>query len=290
MNQTACQPASNPSLPSVSHQIPCWENIRVEQFQNPAGEGRCHFKTEHTLFMSLAPCPIHYLQAQDGKTHTGFYRKGDLSIAPADTPFFARWEGEEHYLRIRLTAQFMQKVAAETLEGNTDQLILLPEFQVRNAQLEAIATLLVTELHQQDSSNRLYLDSLTNVLAVNLLRHHATTQPQLETYEGGLPPRQLRQVLDYIDAHFEQQIKLENLAQLLGMSQFHFSRLFKQSLGSSPYQYLIQQRVERAKQLLKQTDQPIVEIALACGFNSHSHLSKTFRQIIGVTPKAYRVS
>ena len=287
MNQTAFQPASNTSLPSLSTSP--WENIRVEPFQNPAGEGCCYFEAEHTLFMSLASSPIHYLQVQDGKTHTGFYRKGDLSIAPADTPFFARWESEEYYLRIRLTAQFLQKVAAETLEGNTDQLILLPDFQVRNAQLEAIAMMLATELHQQDSSNRLYLDSLTNVLAVNLLRHHATTQPQLRTYEGGLPPRQLRQVLDYIDAHLDQEIKLENLAQLLEMSQFHFSRLFKQSLGSSPYQYLLQQRVERAKQLLKQTDQPIVEIALACGFNSHSHLSKTFRQIIGVTPKAYKM-
>lgn len=61
----------------------------------------------------------------------------------------------------------------------------------------------------------------------------------LQTYEGGLPPRQLRQVLDYIDAHLDQQIKLENLDQLLGMSQFHFSGLFKQSLGSSPYQFNI---------------------------------------------------
>jgi hypothetical protein len=58
------------------------------------------------------------------------------------------------------------------------------------------------------------------------------------------------------------------------MSQFHFSPLFKQSIGTSPYQYLLQQRIERAKQLLKQTDRSIVDIAFGCGFNSHSHLSK----------------
>ena len=58
----------------------------------------------------------------------------------------------------------------------------------------------------------------------------------------------------------------------------------------SPYQYLIQQRVERAKQLLKQTDHFIADIALDCGFNSHSHLSKQFRQLTGMTPKAYRAN
>ncbi|MEO1593102.1 MAG: helix-turn-helix transcriptional regulator, partial [Cyanobacteria bacterium J06632_22] len=80
------------------------------------------------------------------------------------------------------------------------------------------------------------------------------------------------------------------LAQLVGMSQFHFGRLFKQSLNLSPYQYLLRQRVERAKQLLKQTDNPVSEIALECGFNSHSHLGRKFRQLTGVTPKTYRAS
>lgn len=72
------------------------------------------------------------------------------------------------------------------------------------------------------------------------------------------------------------------------MSQFHFGRLFKQSLSLSPYQYLLQQRVERAKQLLQQTNKPVMEIALECGFNSHSHLGRKFRQLTGITPKAYR--
>jgi AraC family transcriptional regulator len=105
-----------------------------------------------------------------------------------------------------------------------------------------------------------------------------------------LPQRQLMQVLDYIHASLDQEIKLADLAALLNMSQYHFSHMFKQAIGVAPYQYLLQQRVERAKQLLKKTDQSIIEIALACGFSSHSHLSKQFRQLTGETPTAYRAS
>jgi AraC family transcriptional regulator len=106
------------------------------------------------------------------------------------------------------------------------------------------------------------------------------------------------QVLEYIHEHLDQNIKLADLAQLLGISQFHFSTLFKQAIGISPYQYLLQQRIERAKQLLKQTERfakgdakrTIMEIALECGFNSHSHLSKQFRRLTGITPTAYRAN
>ena len=149
--------------------------------------------------------------------------------------------------------------------------------------------MLLNELNQ-NTGNQLYLDSLANVLTVNLLRQHATKKLSVPTYEEGLPPHQLRRVLDYIDAHLDREIKLANLGRLLDMSQFHFSRLFKQSIGLSPHQYLVQQRVERAKYLLKQTDRLIVDIALECGFNSHSHLSKQFRKLTGISPKAFRAS
>jgi AraC family transcriptional regulator len=165
---------------------------------------------------------------------------------------------------------------------------LVSEFRTRDPQIEAIGLMLLAELQQENLGSRLYIESLANVLAVHLLRQYATAKPDLPTYPGGLPQRQLLQVLDYINHHLEQDIRLADLAALLSMSQFHFSHQFKQAIGTTPHQYLLQQRIERAKQLLKQTDQSIIDIAFSCGFNSHSHLSNQFRRLTGITPKAYR--
>ncbi|MEM8642276.1 MAG: helix-turn-helix domain-containing protein [Cyanobacteria bacterium P01_G01_bin.54] len=283
----------SPQTPEPLESIPADPSsplIQVERALNPPGEGGFCFEGEHTVSMLLNPRPLHYVHRQDGKTFTGLVQKGEFIITPAQVPLFARWQDEEDYLQIRLKTQFLQKIALETLSKGGDRLELRPTFRTHDPQVAAIASMFLTELNQQQAGNQLYLDSLANLLAVQLLRHHATTQPQLPSYTGGLPQRQLLQILDYIDAHLDQNLRLESLAQLLDMSQFHFSRLFKQSLGLSPHQYLLQQRIERAKQLLKQTDQSILDIALAAGFNSHSHLSRQFRQWTGMTPKAYRAS
>ena len=281
------QAASDGRLTEVDRQQQS-ASAYVEFLQNPPGEGHYQIEDRHTLFLSLAPRPLHYVQVQDGATYSGLYRPGDMLITPANTPLFVRWEGDERCVQIQLAEKFIQQVATETLDRDGDRLQLQSEFRVRNSEIEAIAKMLLTESQQGQAGSKLYLDSLANVLAVNLLRHHATIAPQLPVYDGGLAPRQLQLILDFVDAHLDRELGLETLAQLLDMSQFHFSRLFKQSMGSSPYQYLIRQRVERAKSLLRNTDRPIVDIALDCGFNSHSHLSKQFRQVTGMTPKAFR--
>ncbi|MGL5834357.1 MAG: helix-turn-helix domain-containing protein [Waterburya sp.] len=277
-------------LPLFSSQNQGWSNILVEEFQFPSGEGRTHYSNEHTICLSLASRPVHFLQMKGGKTYTSLYGKGDISITPAEMPFFARWEGNDHFLQIRIAAGFIQQVAREALTMNSDCFELIPEFRIRDPQIEAIALMFLAELKRENLGGRLYIESLANVLTVHLLRQYATAKPHLQIYEGGLPQRQLVQVLDYIHEHLDQDIKLADLAQLLGISQFHFSHSFKQALGVSPYQYLIQQRIERVKQLLKQTERSIMDIALDCGFNSHSHLSKQFRQLTGMTPSVYRIS
>ena len=286
MKVTAHDPTTPTYLPRLSSQG--WENILVEQFQHPSGECRTHYGDEHAIYLSLAPRPVRSLQIRNGKTHTSLYGKGDVAITPAETPSFVQWEGEDHFIQIRVAAQFIQQIAREALEINSDCLELLPEFRTRDPQIEAIGLMLLSELQQENCNSRLYIESLTNVLAVHLIRQYTATQPHQPVYEGGLPQRQLSQVLNYIHDHLDQDIKLADLATLLNMSQFHFSHMFKQAIGTSPYQYLLQQRIERAKQFLKTGDRAISDIALICGFNSHSHLSKQFRQLTGTTPKAYR--
>ncbi|WP_256478965.1 helix-turn-helix transcriptional regulator [Chroococcidiopsis sp. CCMEE 29] len=83
-------------------------------------------------------------------------------------------------------------------------------------------------------------------------------------------------------------MKLAHLAKLVGMSQYYFCHLFKRSMGVTPYQYVLQQRIERSKQLLKQNELSIAEIALMCGFKNQSHLTTFFRKLTGITPKVFR--
>ena len=105
---------------------------------------------------------------------------------------------------------------------------------------------------------------------------------------GGLPPRLLHRICEYIDANLEQNIKLDHLAYLARLSKHHFSRAFKRSLGVAPHAYLIGRRIDRACTLLSMTDMPLVEIALTVGFSDQSHFACRFRQQVGMAPSAYR--
>ena len=107
---------------------------------------------------------------------------------------------------------------------------------------------------------------------------------------GGLPPRALRRVREHIEAHLEETISIQVLADIAGLSMFHFARAFKQSEGMTPHEYLVQCRVRRAKDLLAETDLPLSEIALASGFSDQSHCARRFREHVGVTPSSYRWS
>lgn len=101
-----------------------------------------------------------------------------------------------------------------------------------------------------------------------------------------MPKYKLRQVIDYINDHLDQDLGLAKLAELVQMSPHYFARLFKQSTGFAPHQYVIRCRVERAKQLLIQGKLTIAQVAYAVGFAHQSHLNRHFKRWLGVTPKA----
>lgn len=120
------------------------------------------------------------------------------------------------------------------------------------------------------------------------LRRAGVTGQSPGEVTSGLSPCKLRRTIAYITDHLEQDLSLVTLATVGEMSPAHFARLFKQATGLPPHQYVLMCRMERAKQLLAETDLPLIEIALQVGCADQSHFSALFRAHVTLTPKAYR--
>ena len=105
---------------------------------------------------------------------------------------------------------------------------------------------------------------------------------------GGLPPRRLQKVFSHIRENVARDLTVSELAEVVGMSQYYFSKLFKMSTGTTPHQYVMRQRVERAQEQLRESRTPLAEVATLVGFETQSHFTSVFRRLVGVTPKHYR--
>jgi AraC family transcriptional regulator len=139
----------------------------------------------------------------------------------------------------------------------------------------------------------LYAESLANALAVHLLREHSSLgwgarQKAAREPEGGLSVYALKQALDFIGDNLASDFSLTGIAAAANLSPHRFSRLFKLSTGLSPHQYVIRERVEKAKVLLSGTEMPVGEVALACGFSHQAHLTRHFGRCVGTSPKKFR--
>jgi transcriptional regulator of acetoin/glycerol metabolism/AraC-like DNA-binding protein len=124
---------------------------------------------------------------------------------------------------------------------------------------------------------------------VDLLASMRQIGPAPQT-RGGLPPGATRRVREYVEAHLSESIELAALANIAGLSLYHFARAFKQTAGVTPHQYLLQRRIERAQEMLARTELSLSEIALAAGFSDQSHFARHFRQMLGMTPGQFRRS
>jgi AraC family transcriptional regulator len=123
-----------------------------------------------------------------------------------------------------------------------------------------------------------------------LLRLHHTRRFGAARRAGGLSSRHLRRVCDFMADHLAEDICLDDLAELTGLTSKHFARAFKQSTGLPPHQFLIARRIEVAKRRLTDGKTSLANIALACGFADQSHFTATFRKVVGVPPAIWRLS
>ena len=167
-----------------------------------------------------------------------------------------------------------------------DNIEITTHFARADPLIHQLGLQLKQEVETDGLGGRLYGDAIANLMAVHLFNNYATTKPQIKSYTDGLPSYKLKQVKEYIEANLEQSLSLDELAQVTNISAGYFSRLFKQSTGYTPHQYLIRRRVKRAKELLRHRQLSIADVAYQVGFANQGHLNYHFKRCTGITPKA----
>jgi AraC family transcriptional regulator len=259
-----------------------WTHLHFEVQQQSAHDTGEHRHQMHILTMVTSNTPIN--QEIDGKSQYHLEGQNNAFILPAGTLHRCDWQQDIEFMFVGLDSHIFIQVGQELV--NPDRIELIPHFAtIQDPLIQGILLTLKQELISGGINTHLFVDQLKTTLVAHLLRSYGVQKAQIATYADGLPRYKLNQLLDYIEAHLDWNLELEDLAQQVDMSQFYFSRLFKQSLGITPHQYVIQQRVERAKQLLRQGELSLVEVALECGFANQGHLNRHFKRLTGTTPK-----
>jgi AraC family transcriptional regulator len=138
------------------------------------------------------------------------------------------------------------------------------------------------------AGSRLIVDSLSCQLSVHILRRHAHVLFRDSGRVDGLSFGQERAIREYIHEHLQENMSLDDLAGSVGLSRYHFARRFRQSTGTTPHEFVLQQRIDRAKTLLHRTNTALLDIASVCGFADQSHMTREFRKRVNVTPGRYR--
>jgi AraC family transcriptional regulator len=270
----------------LSSEKTAWEGISLEYLQFPALDISDVTAISHHLTLQLGAPKTVELKV-NGKFSRQQMIPGNVCITPAQHLHAIRWQNEMEVLSITLEPSFVMKALQESV--NPDRVELIMHRGQSDPLIREILLALKVELEAGCPFGRLYGEAMGTALAVHLLKTYTTLQSTPSPFEDGLPRHKLTQVLEYIQVHLEQDIRLADLAALTGMSQYHFCRLFKRSLGVTPHQYVMQQRIERSKRLLKQKDLAIADVALMCGFKNQSHLTTLFRKSTGTTPRSFRI-
>ncbi|MBD2079930.1 AraC family transcriptional regulator [Leptolyngbya sp. FACHB-17] len=271
--------ARSPQLTSLAAG---WDGICFGYDYMPPGETTEVFSLQHTLAIFT-----HTNQSQiaersiDGKFHREQVANGNMVLVPARIGCRSRWFDWGGVMFFG----FDSIKLAQAVDEATDQTELLPQFALNDPLVYHIGLSLKTVLERDGTASRLYAESLSNALIVHLLQHYSAQRPSIRDYTNGLSQSRLRCVVDYIQAHLDQDLSLGELAAIAKMSPRYFLQLFKQSTGVTPHQFVIRARVARAKELLIAGRLPIAEVAKQVGFVDQSHLHRHCKKLLGITPK-----
>lgn len=207
-------------------------------------------------------------------------------------PYELRWQNEWteniQTLILKLEPQSVCRIVEELTEHDPSRIVFGERIGFEDRLLLQLGFALRQELERPTPIGSLYAQTAAQMITVHLLRHYSSSDVRVWEPRRGLSSKHIQRIRDFVQNHLEQDVTLALLAQQLDLSPYHFARLFRQTTGQSPHQYVLAQRLERAKWLLKTTTLPIAQIAIESGFANQSYLTTVFKHHVGATPRQYR--
>lgn len=279
------------SKPVLNSEHLGWKNIQLSKWDKVAPqEAYVESMPNYLITMHTSPQPLKTLTLFEGREYERVMKTGEISCyVPGNFDYF-RWEKiEASYIGMMLSPSLVHQVASQadmTFKGQNE---FTNKLSIYDSKLVQLSQWLVDEINSNGARGTLYIESLSNLLALHLLEIFA--QPKQQFYVSRkLSDQQLSKVIEYMHTHYNQDISLEQLAAVANLSQTHLVRMFKQTTGLSPYQYFIHLRIEKAKMLMMNREYTIGEIAAILGFTDQSHMNRHFKRITGLSPKEYMMS
>ena len=262
-----------------------WKGILLERHTVQPGEIPEHEHPTLCLHLQLRG-ERDFEWWQSGKNAIEHTQPGSFVIIPPGTRDRLRWEGPSERLILSVENDTLQQHASQL--GANHSLEIRGTWSTLDPGLRRLIVEMGREAHERWPLGTLYADLLALGLKTSLIRNHSNQRIDLPPSQGGLSLAQLKRAMEYISANLGEDLGLNQIADEMNLSPSHFAHEFRRSTGSTPYQYLLQQRLERAKTLLKTTRLPIQNVGALTGFNYPANFVRTFRQRVGQPPDAWR--
>lgn len=277
-----------PQPPLFSSQPIGWNEIQLHFHCHPAHKLLENDSRQHRLIIHNCSSSSLVIEEKiEHRLHNSQLGNTSITFVPNNVLNSAYWDREYQFITLSFDPSILTRHTFDL--AKIANIEFIPCFSKSDPLIHSLGLALKSELQSGDFSSRLYIDSLISTLITHLIRHYSNQEQQhSKPLSNPLSKQKLQQVIDYIYQNLDRDLTLAELAKLVQISPSYFSILFKQTTGITPHQYVIQCRIEHAKQLLRQNNMAIADIALRLGFSHQSHLSRHFKKLVGVTPKQFR--
>src|SRR5258707_533437 len=257
--------------------------MRVDLF-HPDSETKTRHWVRHdqAFAMMLRPGSIEW-GSKPSALENFDYGPGDLALCHRHV---GEWVGLMNVSHLQLGISDAALMACS--DGAYGEVELSPSRKFGDSRLSALVAAARAEMVAGFPSGRLFLDSVEQAMAVALVNGHAVRHRPVQIYQGGLGSARLRRIRELVHAKIEDDLSLDEMAQSVGLSTAHFARMFRKSTGETPHQFVLRQRLERAKAMLRAPDARVLDVAVACGFKTQQHFAQVFRDVCRVSPTEYR--